>query len=195
MAPPAVRLCATPPRLAVPRSCSRGRPAPCVSALTTRYVEVAVDTGSASLQRGVGLADITPLVRDAVAAAGVRHGLCTVTSKHTTTAVVVNENEERLFTDVQAFLLRLASPEPQSQYKHNDIHLREPPPGWTESVETWRAQEPINAHSHLMAMLLGSSESLPIVDGMLQIGTWQSLLLVELDGPRKRRVGVHVMGE
>ncbi len=62
-------------------------------------------------------------------------------------------------------------------------------------METWRAQEPINAQSHLMAMLLGSSESLPIVDGALQIGTWQSLLLVELDGPRKRRIGVHVMGE
>jgi secondary thiamine-phosphate synthase enzyme len=62
-------------------------------------------------------------------------------------------------------------------------------------VEVWRAQEPINAHAHLLSMCLGSSESLPLVDGALQIGTWQSLLLVELDGPRQRRVGVHVMGE
>ncbi len=117
------RLPIPPARVTAQRSC-RGRPAPCATALTTRYVEVSVDTSSVSLQRGVGLADITPLVRDAVAATGVRNGLCTVTSKHTTTAVVVNENEERLFSDVQAFLLRLAPPEPQSQYKHNDIHLR-----------------------------------------------------------------------
>jgi secondary thiamine-phosphate synthase enzyme len=44
-------------------------------------------------------------------------------------------------------------------------------------------------------MLLGNSESIPIVDGALTIGTWQSVLLVELDGPRERTVGVQIMGE
>ena len=71
----------------------------------------------------------------------------------------------------------------------------EPPPGWTKGVEEWRAQEPINAHAHLASMMLGSSESLPLIDGALDIGVWQSVLLVELDGPRKRRLGVHIMGE
>ena len=71
----------------------------------------------------------------------------------------------------------------------------EPPPGWTAGVEEWRAQEPINAHAHLASMMLGSSESLPLIDGALDIGVWQSVLLVELDGPRKRRLGVHIMGE
>jgi secondary thiamine-phosphate synthase enzyme len=71
----------------------------------------------------------------------------------------------------------------------------DPPPNYKGDVAEWRAQEPINAHAHLLAMLVGSSESLPLVDGVLQIGTWQSLLLLELDGPRQRRVGVHIMGE
>jgi thiamine phosphate synthase YjbQ (UPF0047 family) len=203
------------------------------AALTFRNTEVGVDTSTAQLERGIGLVDITQLVRDAAAASGVRNGVVTVRSCHTTTAVCVNENETRLFSDVQAFLLQLAPPLPTSQYKHNDIALRcvlprcplwlarqerpsrvlgcgthqtetltshacarsEPPPGWTAGADAWRAQEPINAHAHLMSMLLGSSESLPLVNGVLQIGTWQSLLLLELDGPRQRRVGVHVMGE
>jgi thiamine phosphate synthase YjbQ (UPF0047 family) len=164
-----------------------------VAALQSSYVEVDVDTSTAKLERKVGLLDITPLVRDAVARSGVRNGLCTVTSRHTTTALCVNENEERLFADVQRFLLRLAPPE--ETYKHNDISLRFPPPGWHQGVEEWRAQEPINAHSHLLGMLLGSCESFPLCDGVMQIGQWQSLLLIELDGPRKRKVGVHVLGE
>lgn len=163
------------------------------SALTSKYVEVQVDTAGAALDRKVGLLDITPLVRETVSQSGVRNGLCTVTSKHTTTALCVNENEERLFTDVQRFLLRLAPPE--DTYKHNDIDKRFPPPGWHQGVDEWRAQEPINAHSHLLSMLLGSCESFPICEGNLQIGQWQSLLLIELDGPRRRRVGVHVLGE
>ena len=166
----------------------------CVAAaLKSSYVEVDVDTATAKLERKVGLLDITPLVRDAAARSGVRNGLCTVTSRHTTTALCVNEHEERLFSDVQRFLLRLAPPE--DTYKHNDISLRFPPPGWHQGVEEWRAQEPINAHSHLLGMLLGSCESFPLCDGAMQIGQWQSLLLIELDGPRKRKVGVHVLGE
>ncbi len=67
---------------------------------------------------------------------------------------------------------------------HNDLHLRDVPP-----------DEPINAHSHLMAMMLSTSEVIPIVDGKLALGTWQSLLFFELDGPRKRTVFVQISGE
>jgi len=171
----------------------RRRSGAAVAALVSTYTEVPVDTSTASLERKVGLLDITQLVRDAVARSGVRNGLCTVTSRHTTTALCVNENEERLFTDVQRFLLRLAPPE--DTYRHNDIDQRFPPPGWHQGVDEWRAQEPINAHSHLLSMLLGSCESFAVSDGKLQIGQWQSLLLIELDGPRQRKVGVHVLGE
>ena len=54
--------------------------------------------------------------------------------------------------------------------------------------------EPINAHSHLGSMLLGSSESIPVVDGALVLGQWQSVMMVDLDGPRDRSVGIQCLG-
>ena len=89
-----------PRRMRGGRACGRAS-----AALTFRNVEVSVDTHKASLEYGVGAVDITGLVRDTAAASGVRNGLVTVVSKHTTTAVCVNENESRLFTDIQARLL------------------------------------------------------------------------------------------
>ena len=86
--------------------------------------DLEVDTRAARLCRGVGVLDITDLLRSAVGDAGFVDGLCTVTSKHTTPAVVVNEGEARLFDDIQAFLLRLAPPDPTTVYRHNDINLR-----------------------------------------------------------------------
>jgi secondary thiamine-phosphate synthase enzyme len=53
----------------------------------------------------------------------------------------------------------------------------------------------MNAHSHLMAMMLSTSEVIPIVDGQMALGTWQSILFFELDGPRKRTVSVQISGE
>lgn len=55
-------------------------------------------------------------------------------------------------------------------------------------------QEPINAHSHLLSIMLGNSETVPVTAGRMTLGTWQSLMLVELDGPRKRTVGVQIVG-
>ena len=105
-------------------------------------------------------------------------------------------------------------------YKHNDIHLRpfgdasEEDAGYNVDSEeaqrcrengwdvddpvqlqAWRDQEPINAHSHLLSILAGSgSESIPVVDGKMVLGQWQSVLLLDLDGPRDRTVGVQLMG-
>ena len=62
-------------------------------------------------------------------------------------------------------------------------------------LQAWRDQEPINAHSHLLSILAGSgSESIPVVDGRMVLGQWQSVLLLDLDGPRDRTVGVQFMG-
>lgn len=52
----------------------------------------------------------------------------------------------------------------------------------------------MNAHSHLLSMILGNTLAVPIANGELQLGTWQSIILVELDGPRERTVGLQVMG-
>ena len=103
-------------------------------------------------------------------------------SQHTTTALAVNENEARLLEDVKIHLEKLA---PQSVgYLHDDLHLRNVPD-----------DEPMNAHSHLMAMMLSTSEVIPIVNGQLALGTWQSVLFFELDGPRQRTVFVQLWGE
>ena len=63
--------------------------------------------------------------------------------------------------------------------------------GWERA---WRDQEPINAHSHFAAMLLGSSETVPVTEGGLVIGQWQSVMLVDTDGPRERKVGIQCLG-
>jgi len=105
-----------------------------------------------------------------------------LTSCHTTTAITINENEERLLEDVRRFFTRLVPP--GEVYLHNDIKLRNCPP-----------DEPRNAHSHLLAMLVGNSEVVQIVNGDLNLGRWQSAILVELDGPRERTVSLHLFGE
>lgn len=131
---------------------------------------------------GISLHDLMPAIRQAVADSGIRNGFLTVTSQHTTTAIAINEHEERLLEDVKTFLTRLIPP--RDKYRHNDIALRDCPP-----------DEPENAHSHLAAMLLGSSEVIALVDGALVLGQYQAVMLYELDGPRTRRVSVQVYGE
>ena len=130
----------------------------------------------------IDILNITSAIQQTVEAAGIRQGHVVVFSCHTTTALTVNEDEERLLVDIKTYLRKLA---PQQQhYLHNDLHLREVPP-----------DEPINAHSHLMAMTLGNSEMIPIIDGQLALGTYQSVMLVDLDGPRQdRRVCLQICG-
>ena len=119
---------------------------------------------------------ITEDLQALVERSGVRQGLLVAVGQHTTTALVLNENEQRLLSDIEAFFLALAPPD--RPWLHNDLHLRQGIP----------PDEPRNAHAHLIAMLLGNQLSLPVVDGRLGIGRWQSVLLVELDGPRRREV-------
>mmetsp|Transcript_1854 Transcript_1854/g.6631 ORF Transcript_1854/g.6631 Transcript_1854/m.6631 type:complete len:119 (+) Transcript_1854:508-864(+) len=115
-----------------------------------------------------------------------------VSSKHTTCAVTVNEAEPRLMDDVSQFFHKLCpATEP---YLHNDLHKREAPEDWPGGWEAWAEQEPLNAHSHLLSMLVGNSESIAVADSQLCLGTWQSVLLAELDGPRTRSLVIQVMG-
>jgi len=158
--------------------------------MVIKYKQIEVTT-----QPGVALFDITPQVEALLAEVGAQEGVVHIMSRHTTTAVVINEMEGRLVDDVRQFLPKLVPPgEP---YLHNDLHLRHGPEGWPGGDEAWRAQEPVNAHSHLQAMLLGQSETVPVHGGALVLGTWQSVILVELDGMkgRVRTVGLQFMGQ
>ena len=123
------------------------------------------------------------------------NGVVNVISRHTTTAICINELENRLAQDIKRYFLSLAPPDERSavestvstlstagvRYLHNDIDQR--PDGEEEAqrcrdngwkiddpveLQKWRDQEPINAHSHLLSMLVGGSESIPVVDGCLR---------------------------
>lgn len=141
---------------------------------------------------GIHIVDITPQIRAEVERLGVAEGFVNILSRHTTTAIAINECEARLLDDIRQFLRKLAPP--NEPYLHNDLQYREAPPDWPGGWEAWAAQEPENAHSHLLSMVLGNSETVPITGGRLALGTWQSVMLVELDGARTRTVGVQVVG-
>lgn len=167
-------------------------------------------------RQDISVEDLTPTLVDILDSSNLKHGILTVISRHTTTSITINERETRLAQDLSRFLLNLAPPDERSEnafrrdgfrYLHNDIDQR--PDGDEEAqrcrdngwdidspleLKKWRDQEPINAHSHLLSMMLGSSESIPVVDGKMVIGQWQSVLLVDLDGPRDRTVGIQLMG-
>jgi secondary thiamine-phosphate synthase enzyme len=138
---------------------------------------IQIETG-----QGINIHNITPQIQDFIASTSIKNGQILLFSRHTTTALAVNENEARLLEDVKVFLQKLA---PESErYLHNDLHLRDVP-----------EDEPINAHSHLMAMMLNTNEVIPLMDGKLALGTWQSVLFFELDGPRQRTVFLQISGE
>ncbi|MCO8246614.1 MULTISPECIES: secondary thiamine-phosphate synthase enzyme YjbQ [unclassified Haladaptatus] len=93
---------------------------------------------------------------------------CTVFVPHTTAGVVVNENERRLRSDFKTLLSRLV---PRGDdYSHDQLDG--------------------NADAHLRSMLLGEHVTVPVEDGELLLGTWQSILFVDCDGPRTRRIVV-----
>ncbi|HEY9617542.1 MAG TPA: secondary thiamine-phosphate synthase enzyme YjbQ [Microcoleaceae cyanobacterium] len=132
---------------------------------------------------GIQIYNITPEIENLLRETDIRSGQVLVFSRHTTTALAINEYEPRLLEDLKVYLRKLA-PE-TDRYLHNDLHLRVGIPD----------DEPMNAHSHLMAMTLSTSEVIPVMDSQLALGTYQSVLLFELDGPRQRTVFCQISGE
>lgn len=126
--------------------------------------------------------DITDDVTRLVQRSGIRSGLVQVYSRHTTAAIRINENEPLLLADFQRLLDRLAPCE--GPYEHDDLERRVGigPDG------------PLNAHAHCQHLLLSSSETIPLIDGHLQLGPWQRVFLIELDSARPRTVTVQVIG-
>ena len=117
------------------------------------------------------LQDITAEVQRVVANSGVKQGVCHLFVPHTTAGVTLNENWDR---DVRGDLLRaLAAMVPDVPYHHGEG----------------------NSPAHLMATLVGASETLLIEDGRLVLGSWQGVYLADFDGPRRRRVLVKVIAD
>ncbi len=117
------------------------------------------------------MVDVTGLVLDAVAAAGIDEGICLVSCPHTTAAVTVNENAD---PDVRNDLLKAFA----------ELSPDRP---WFRHAEG-------NSRAHLLSSLVGPSVALPVIGGRLALGTWQAVWFCEFDGPRRRSLKVSVVG-
>jgi secondary thiamine-phosphate synthase enzyme len=126
---------------------------------------------SFSTKGEVDFVDLTDRVMEVVSKSGVRNGLVHVFAPHATGILVLTENEPGLLSDLRRWLEEIVPK--RKTYVH-----------------------PSNAHSHLRSLFLAPERTLPVIDGMVQLGTWQSLLFVETDVyPRKRTVIVQVLGQ
>jgi len=119
----------------------------------------------------IDFVDLSEKIQEAVTDSCVRNGLVHVFAPHATGVLILTENDPALLKDIENFLEELA---PKSKsYEH-----------------------PSNAHSHLRSIMFPPDKTLPIVNGEITFGTWQSLLFVETDiYPRKRTVLIQVMGK
>lgn len=119
--------------------------------------------------------DITKKVKDFIKKSNVINGIALIFTKHTTTAIKINENESGLFSDLK-WLLESLVPK-HRDYLHNESD-----------------DERKNGHSHLKSLLLNSSETIPIVNSKLALGVWQSIFFIDLDGKdRKRTVIIQIL--
>jgi secondary thiamine-phosphate synthase enzyme len=134
---------------------------------------------SVTTEQRTQLTDVTGLVTDAIRTFPVNSGMVLINTLHTTCALIVNEFQAAIMDDVWALLHALVPNE--RAYRHNDARYSDCERG--------------NAQAHLRAILLGRSVALPIQDGELALGRFQSVILAEFDGPRRREMSVQVIGE
>ena len=131
-----------------------------------RNIELKINTS-----KNFQIIDITSKINDLI---DINTGLISIFSKHSTSAIVVNENESGLLDDFEFTLKNLV--QDNFSYKHDLIDN--------------------NASSHLKSFILSSSECLPVKDMKLDLGTWQSVFFIELDGPRhSRTITLTIVGE
>jgi secondary thiamine-phosphate synthase enzyme len=129
--------------------------------------------------------DITDRITAILDKTDVSNGTATIFSRHTTSAIVIQENEPLLLNDMSSLLEKL-SPK-SARYGHNDFTIR---------TVNMNEGEPPNGHSHCQHLLLGSSETIPVANGLLTLGQWQRIFVVELDESKitPREIIVQIMG-
>jgi secondary thiamine-phosphate synthase enzyme len=124
------------------------------------------------------LINITDRINDVVRKSGIRDGIVHLQSLHTTTSVFINEWQEALLEDVRTFLHQTVDGD--ASWRHND-------PQFSDC-------ERHNADSHLRGMLMGQTLQLQVRNSAVLLGTWQSIVLAEFDGPRNRSLSIQVSG-
>ena len=121
------------------------------------------------------IVNITPDVIECLRESGVKEGLCLVNAMHITASVFINDNESGLHSDYERWLEKLAPEKPYDQYAHN---------GYED-----------NADAHLKRTIMGREVVVAITDGQLDFGPWECIFYYELDGRRKKRALVKIIGE
>lgn len=121
-------------------------------------------------KRKLKVVDVTEDVRGVVMRSGVTRGLVNLWVAHTTACLSVNEHDKELWDDLISAMTRLVPVE--GEYRHKP-----------------------NAHAHILNTLIKPEVSIPLKEGEMRLGTWQSILLIELDGPRVRKINVTIMEE
>jgi secondary thiamine-phosphate synthase enzyme len=118
---------------------------------------------------------ITPIIQQCIDDSGIREGLCLVNAMHITASVFINDNEGGLHQDYENWLEKLAPEKPYNQYNHNCYED--------------------NADAHLKRTIMGREVVVAITDGKLDFGPWEEIFYYELDGKRKKRALVKIIGE
>jgi len=118
---------------------------------------------------------ITPQIEDCLRESGIREGLLLCNAMHITASVFINDNESGLHQDFEAWLEELAPEKPHSRYHHN---------GFED-----------NGDAHLKRTIMGREVVVAITNGKLDFGPWEQIFYYELDGLRRKRVLVKIIGE
>ncbi len=119
----------------------------------------------------IDFVDLTDRLEEVVGRSGIKNGLAHVFAPHATGILIITEHEPGMDNDIRDFLEKLIPK--RAAYQH-----------------------PSNAHSHLRSMILCPDKTVPVVDGRVALGTWQSLVFVETDvHPRRRTVIMQILGE
>ena len=120
-----------------------------------------------------GYNDITHEIEREVAKSGIKNGIIAIHEMHTTAAIIINENDADLHEDAKDTLNEIV---PIKEYRHN-----------------YEGNE--NAAAHIKSQLLGCNTAIPIINGKIALGTWQSIFFMELFEERKRRIAIAIIGE
>ena len=125
------------------------------------------------------ISDITQTIIPLVHESQITNGLINIWIPHTTAGLTVNEHDPDLWNDMLSTMVKLVPL--KAHYSHN-----------AKYGPLSREQ---NAHAHILSSLMKPSLSIPLTGGEMILGTWQSILLVELDGPRNRSLHIQILGD
>ena len=128
---------------------------------------------SISTSKKQEMIDITDKVHSVVKKSRIKEGICHIFVRHTSAAIIINENyDSNICLDIIDALNAMV---PKKEWRHDKVDG--------------------NAEAHIKAAILGPHEIIPLKEGKMQLGKWQSLMLVELDGPRERDIIIQITGD